>query len=158
MIQRETMALLEQQNIRCKRLLTTPTAMNTWLWYVVAEVDSGFYTGHRAIADKKDQNLKLRYSSRNETILQAYESNHDLQQLVKFSQDYFVATLSGDTIVFNDLRFGEIAGWTTEQPKYVFHYFVNLPDANQMVIQRGRFSNWNQQTFSSMLRRMRGKD
>jgi inner membrane protein len=158
MVERETILLLKQQNIHYKRLLTTPTPMNTWLWYVVAETDSGFYTGHRAIADDRDQQLKLRYVSRNEQLLFSYKSNHDVRQLIKFSQDYFVVSQSKDTLIFNDLRFGEIAGWAAQQPQYVFHYYINHPDANQMVIQRGRFSNWNQETFSSMLRRMRGKD
>jgi inner membrane protein len=158
MIERETMALLEEQNIRYKRLLTTPTPMNTWLWYVVAETDSGFYTGHRAIADRKDQKLKLRYVFRNEHLLKNYQSNHDVCQLIKFSLGYFVIDRSADTLIFNDLRFGEIAGWSSNQPEYVFHYYINDPDANEMVIQRGRFSNWNRKTFSSMLRRMRGND
>jgi inner membrane protein len=158
MIERETMALLEKQNIRYKRLLTTPTPMNTWLWYVVAEVDSGFYTGHRAIADRKDEKLKLQYVSRHEQLLQMYKSDHDVHQLVKFSQDFFVIKQSKDTLIFNDLRFGEIAGWSSNQPEYVFHYYINHPEANEMVIQRGRFSNWNRKTFSSMLSRMRGND
>jgi inner membrane protein len=86
MTERETKALLTQQNLHYKRLLTTPTPLNTWLWYIVVETDSGFYTGLRAIADDKDQQLKLRYVSRNEQLLQDYKSNHDVRQLIKFSQ------------------------------------------------------------------------
>ncbi len=158
MIVRETTWLLEKQNLPYERLLTTPTPMNTLLWYVAVETDTGYFTGYRAIADDINKNLKLTFVPRNQSLLNAFSSSDDVKKLVRFSEGYYVVTHSADTVLFNDLRFGQIAGWVDTTPKYVFHYYLNYPDATLMVIQRGRFSNWNRKTFSSMIDRMKGHD
>lgn len=156
-IHRDTARALEQQNIAYTRLLTTPTPGNTWLWYVVAETDSGFQVSHRSTFDARNQFLPLTYFPRRDDLLLPLESTHDVKQLKRFSQGYYTAELWGDTLVFNDLRFGQIAGWDDPKAKFVFHYYLNDPQANLMVIQRGRFSNWNRKTFRSFIERISGK-
>ncbi|MCP2937538.1 hypothetical protein NK983_33070, partial [Salmonella enterica subsp. enterica serovar Typhimurium] len=61
-----------------------------------------------------------------------------------------------DTLVFNDLRFGQIIGWENKRGRFVFHYYLQHPEDNELVVQQGRFAGWNRQTFFSMLRRIRG--
>ncbi|MBT1701467.1 metal-dependent hydrolase [Fulvivirgaceae bacterium PWU4] len=158
MVTRQTTATLAQQRVSYKRLLTTPTPFNSWLWYVVAENGSGFYTGYRSVADAWTDPLLLHYFHKNDSLLsEEINERHDVKQLKKFSQGYYTIEQRGDTLLFNDLRFGQIAGWEYPEAPFVFQYYINYPDANLMVIQRGRFSNWNQHTFSSMIERMRGK-
>ena len=45
---------LAAQPIPATTFKTKPTAFNTWLWYVVAPVDSGYYIGYRSVFDSKD--------------------------------------------------------------------------------------------------------
>lgn len=158
MVTRQSRATLAQQRVSYKRLLTTPTPFNSLLWYVVAENGSGFYTGYRSVADDWTEPLLLHYFHKNDSLLsEEINERHDVKQLKRFSQGYYTIEQRGDTLLFNDLRFGQIAGWEYPDAKFVFHYYINYPEANLMVIQRGRFSNWNKRTFSSMVERMRGE-
>jgi inner membrane protein len=145
---------LEKTHIPYNRILTTPTPLNTWLWYTVAEVDSGYYTSYRSVFDESDRTFTF-VRRGNEHLAPLYDRK-DVQQLLRFSQGYYTVEQCADTLVFNDLRFGQMAGWDDPKAGFVFHYYLNYPDANLLVIQRGRFSNWNRKTFRSMIRRIRG--
>ncbi|HEY0656105.1 MAG TPA: metal-dependent hydrolase [Chryseosolibacter sp.] len=147
---------LKDNQIEEKRLLTTPTPANSWLWYAVAEVDSGYHITYRS---RWDANAKINftYFPRQQRLIEPFADNHETQQLLKFSQGYYTAERWQDSvIVFNDLRFGQIAGWSDSKAPFVFHYYLNDPDANLLVIQRGRFSNWNRTTFRSLIERIKG--
>jgi inner membrane protein len=61
-----------------------------------------------------------------------------------------------DTLVFNDLRFGQIIGWEEPTERFVFHYFLSHPEDNKLVVQRGRFSGWTRSTPQRLLQRIRG--
>jgi inner membrane protein len=61
-----------------------------------------------------------------------------------------------DTLVFNDLRFGQMIGWKDPSARFVFHYFLQHPDNNKFIVQRGRFTGWNMNALKSLLKRIRG--
>jgi len=145
------------QGIHYNRYFTTPAPFNNWLWYVVAETDSGFYTGYRSVFDSGDH-IEFRYFARNDALLKPLNSHSDLRELILFSQGYYVAESSNQGVVFNDLRFGQIMGWQNPSAGFVFHYYLQKPDANQMVVQRGRFADWNQATIKGFIKRIRGND
>jgi inner membrane protein len=151
----EVQNLLRKQKISYNRYFTTPTPFNTWLWFAVAEVDSGYYMGYRSVFDRIDT-LPLTFVPRNEYLLEGLQGDHDLQQLKKFSQGYYTVEYRADTLVFNDLRFGQITGWHTPNPRFAFHFHLNFPDDNLLVMQRGRLANWNQQTARSLIKRIKG--
>jgi len=135
--------------------LTTPTPLNNWLWYVIAGNDSGYFVGYRSVFDKK-KNIAFTYFPRNDSLINGIRQQEDVQDLIRFSQGFYTIESWGDTLVFNDLRFGQIIGWHDPKERFVFHYFLQLPDANTLVIQRGRFAKWNWETTRSLIRRMRG--
>jgi inner membrane protein len=149
---------LSKQNLPYKRYFTTPTPLNSWLWYVVVESDKGFYTSYRSTADDENEPMHFTWFPKQHDLIKPFGTAHEIQQLKRFSQDYYTIQTRGDTILFNDLRFGQIAGWEKPDADFVFHYYVNYPKANLLVIQRGRFSNWNKKTFGSMIDRIKGKD
>jgi inner membrane protein len=62
----------------------------------------------------------------------------------------------GDTLVLNDLRFGQIIGWKDPKEKFVFHYFLQYPDDNKLVVQRGRFAKWDWSVVEALWRRIKG--
>src|SRR5690606_74339 len=113
--------------------------------YVVVEDDSGFYTTYRSVFD--EGRMVFTYFPQRKELLEGRRHNNDVKNLLRFSQGYYTVEQRADTIVFNDLRFGQIAGWADPRAKFVFHYYVNFPEANLLVVQRGRFSNWNRETF-----------
>ena len=154
-IHRETERTLANQHIAYKRFFATPTPFNNWLWYVIVENDSGFLITNRSVFDDRPD-FKFNYFPQQKSLLAGIQDQEDVQQLLRFSQGYYTIEQLSDTLVFNDLRFGQIAGWHDPKAKFVFHYYLNYPEANLLVIQRGRFSNWNRKTFRSMIKRIKG--
>jgi inner membrane protein len=155
-IDNDTRYAMVHQGIHGNRYFTTPTPFNNWLWYVVAETDSGYRIGYRSVFDKNNY-LVFRNFKRNEVLLKPFYGRRDLQVLIRFSRGYYTADSSSQGVVFNDLRFGQMMGWQYPGAHFVFHYYLQEPDANHLVVQRGRFSSWNAETIKVFWRRMWGK-
>jgi inner membrane protein len=152
---KDVKGILEKQQISYTRYFTTPAPLQNWLWYVVAGNDSGYYVGFRSLFDSKKE-IDFQYFPRNDSLLKPLEDDKVLQDLTRFSQQFYTAEKWNDTLVFNDLRFGQVIGWQTPRAKFVFHYFLQHAYDNSMVVQRGRFAGWNPQTVSLFFRRIKG--
>lgn len=133
---------------------STPTPFNNLLWYVVAETDSGFYIGYRSLFDE-EIDMQLQFFPRNEYLLRNVSDHADLQNLKRFSKGFYTASLQSDTLVFNDLRFGQIAGWQNVNAPFAFRYFLQHSD-NKLVVQRGRFAGWSGESIAALLQRISG--
>jgi inner membrane protein len=136
------------------RYFSTPTPLNNWLWYVVAEDSGGFYTGYRSMFDH--QPTQFRFQPKAKRLLKPFLDHPDVHYLQRFSQGFYTVEEWGDTVVFNDLRFGEMKGWEDPKARFVFHYFLQKPDENNVVVQRGRFAGWDGRTIRIFIRRIRG--
>jgi inner membrane protein len=147
--------ILKKQHISYVRYFTTPAPLQSLLWYVVAGNDSGYYVGFRSIFDSKQQ-IDFQYFPRNEAMLDSINKHEDLQKLIRFSQEFYTVENVHDTLLFNDLRFGQIIGWQNPKEKFVFHYYLQHPNENTLVVQRGRFEGWDWQTAASLLKRIKG--
>jgi inner membrane protein len=146
---------LKAQHIPYNRYFTTPTPMNTWLWYVVAEDTAGYYTGYRSVFDTSIE-MPLHYFLKKDSLLSSANDKDAIPYLKRFSQDYYTVEYRNQKLVFNDLRFGQIAGWQHPQAPFVFYYYLDDPNENLMVIQRGRVAGWNTETFHSLKERIKG--
>ena len=80
----------------------------------------------------------------------------DVQNLLRFSQGFYTVERWNDTLVFNDLRFGQMNGWEDPRGRFAFHYFLDLPDQDKLVVQRGRFANWDWKTVGRLWKRIKG--
>lgn len=149
-------AAFKKQQITYKRYFTTPTPLNTLLWQVVAENDSGYYIGYRSAFDG-NVDINFHYTYRKEQLLQLTANKHDVDNLLRFSNGYYTAALKKDTLVFNDLRFGEIQGWAEDNPAFIFYYYLQYPEANKLAVQRGRFAKWDAQALKRFFKRIAGK-
>jgi inner membrane protein len=155
-VESDVRKIAARQNIVYHRHFTTPTPFNNMLWFVVLESDKGFYIGHRSVFDTR-YNMPFYYFPRNESLLVPVKDMKDLIDLKRFSQGYYTVEKWGDTVVFNDLRFGQIIGWKNPEAHFTFHYFLRKAYSNDMVVQRGRFANWNKDAIKSMLKRIGGE-
>lgn len=145
-----------QQKVPFKHYFTTPAPLQNWVWYVVAGDDQGYYTGYRSVFDRTDT-LALEYFPRNTALLDTFKQSLPVQQLIRFSKGYYTVENWGDTLVFNDLRFGQVIGWHYPRERFAFHYYLNLPDENTLVVQRGRFAKWNWRELKLLAKRVKGK-
>lgn len=155
-IDAEAREIMARQQIPYHSYFTTPTPLNNWLWYVVAAADSGFYIGYRSVFDKTDS-IRFRYVPQQRSLLQPVADHADLQYLLRFSKGYYTVERRNDTLRFNDLRFGEQIGWRNQRAPFVFYYYLEHPEENSLLVQRGRFAGWDQDAINSLLRRIRGE-
>lgn len=154
-VERAVQQEARRTGIRYGRHFTTPAPLNSWLWYVVMENAQGYQIGYRSVFDG-DKPLQLHYFPRNDSLLQPVHDHEEVMLLKKFSQGYYTLESKGDTLLFNDLRFGRIIGWDNPSAGFVFHYYLTHPDDNDLIVQRGRFAGWTLQTPLRMLRRIGG--
>jgi inner membrane protein len=155
-IERETKRILTAQKIPFKKILTTPAPMQTWLWYVAAETDSGFYSSYRSVFDDDPQNIPVAFDAKNLQLTASVRDTAALQNMVDFSQGFYTLQQINDTILINDLRFGKIIGWYDINERFAFYFYLQ-PDAdNALAVQRGRFAKWDEAVFKTLIRRIRG--
>jgi inner membrane protein len=156
-VDHEVKKIMKTEHLPYKKYFTTPTPLNSWLWYVVAETDSGLYSGYRSVFDTKDT-IPFHYFPKNDYLLSTVRTDGELrslQNLKRFSQGFYTIQNWHDTLVFNDLRFGQIVGWYDPGEKFVFHYYIQHK-GNTLAVQRGRFARWNAATIRSLINRIKG--
>lgn len=154
-IDREVNLAFEKQHISHERYFTTPAPLQNWLWYVVAGNDSGYYIGFRSLFDSK-KGISFEYFPRNDSLLKPVMHDEEVHKLIRFSKQFYTVEKWKDTLVFNDLRFGQIIGWQNPKEKFVFHYYLQYPDDNKMLVQRGRFTGWNWEVAKNFWQRIKG--
>ncbi|MDE3236280.1 MAG: metal-dependent hydrolase [Bacteroidota bacterium] len=154
-INRDVKEVLTAEQVPYTRYFTTPAPLQNWLWYVVAGNDRGYYVGFRSLFDSK-KNIRFEYFPRNDSLLNPISDHEDVQKLIRFSQQFYTVEQWKDTLVFNDLRFGQIIGWKEPRERFVFHYFLQHPEDNKLVVQRGRFAKWDWSIVLSLMKRIRG--
>ncbi len=145
-----------QQQMVVHRYFSTPTPLNNLLWYVVGETDSGYYVGYRSLLDKTDT-ISYRYVSQRKDLLVNITDTQELHRLVRFSQGYYVASQWHDTLLFNDLRFGEQVAGLSLAPRFSFFYYLHPRASNDVIIQRGRFAGWDGEIMSKFIKRIKGQ-
>ncbi len=147
--------ILAKQNITYTKYFTAPEPLQNWLWYVVATNKKGYYVGYRSLFDSKKL-INFHYFPKNNSLLKPIKNSLEVQKLIRFSKGFYTVEKYKDTLVFNDLRFGQIIGWQNPKEKFVFHYYVQFPNDNKLVVQRGRFEKWNWQVVLNYWRRIKG--
>lgn len=135
---------------------TTPTLLNNLLWFVVIEDSMGYKVGYKSVFDKK-KGLALSYFPKNEAYLSPVADHEEVMELKKFSQGLYTVEQWKDTLVFNDLRFGQINGWYNPQSRFAFHYYLSHPKDNELIVQRGRMAGVNMESAKVMWDRMMGR-
>jgi inner membrane protein len=146
---------LENRGIESKRSMITPAPLNSWLWYAIAETKTGYYTGYYSVFDR-DSTPHLNFIPRNDTLLSGLPEESDLKMLKRFANGYYSITAHNDTLIFNDLRFGQAGGWESPDAPFVFYYFLQHPSKNLLVVQRGRFAKADKNSFRSLMDRIKG--
>ena len=146
---------LAQQHIPDTKYFTTPAPLQNWLWYVVAGNDTDYYVGYHSVFSKAKK-LSLQRFPRNTSFIDSIHNRKDVRQLIRFSQDFYTIEKRQDTLIFNDLRFGQIIGWKNPHEEFAFHYYLHPDIDNTLVVQRGRFAKWNWDVVKSLCSHIAG--
>jgi inner membrane protein len=128
---------IEQHNLAATNAFATPAPYSILLWFCDVEVASGHYVGYRSVFDKATT-LSLNFFPRGDALLDESSDDTAVTRLKKFSQGFYVIEERQDTLTFNDLRFGQIAGWEDPGAQFAFYYYLRPRIGNAGVMQRGR--------------------
>ncbi len=153
-VSRQVERAFESQRVAHVNYFTTPAPLQSFLWMVVTGDEKGFYVAYRSVFDT-DSVITFTFVPSNAQLLEPVKNEKEVVLLKKFSQGFYTVEQSADTLIFNDLRFGQIVGWHDPKEQFVFHYYLRRPD-NELVVQRGRFAKWNRESLLSFLRRIKG--
>ncbi|MEP7321130.1 MAG: metal-dependent hydrolase [Saprospiraceae bacterium] len=141
------------QHIKAETYFTTPTPLQNWLWYIVGGNEDGFVVGFHSLFEK-DDHIDFHYFPKNDIFLKRMTNQEEIIKLKRFSQGFYTVEQWSDTLVFNDLRFGQMIGWDHPDQRFVFHFFLEKKGSNDLVVQRGRFQGWNYQVLKQYIRRI----
>jgi hypothetical protein len=50
-----------------------------------------------------------------------------------------------------------MVGWEHPDARFVFYYYLQLPENNRFVIQRGRFEKWDGRVLQNLFDRIRSQ-
>ena len=146
---------LHTQHISQRNYFATPTPLNNWLWYIVAKDSGGYFIGYHSVFDKSNK-IEFIFYPQQDSLLVPLQNRKDVQQLKSFAKGFYTIENWGDTLVFNDLRFGQIVGWQQQPARFGFHYYLQPELDNTLVLQRGRFASWNKESTKILIQRIRG--
>ncbi|CAN5562112.1 metal-dependent hydrolase [soil metagenome] len=147
---------LTRNNISNENYFSTPTPLNNFLWYIVASDSNGIHIGYYSIFDHSDS---IQYTTilKNPQLADSLKANEDVQKLVRFSQGFFLLEKENDVVVFNDLRMGQLGGWSDPEAPFVFRYFLTERENNSLMIQKGRMQSMQEGAMGKLLERIGGK-
>jgi inner membrane protein len=144
---------VSEKGISGKQLFVTPTLFNTMLWQVAAEDSSGIWMGYYAICDGK-KTPELFYLSRYPQQAIPKETEGKINRLKPFARDLYTVSYQNGRFYFNNLRFGTVDGWMTENPEPALAYDLSDGADNSIVVQKGRIRGIQEEFRNSMIRRM----
>lgn len=122
---------LEKQDISYNRLMTTPTIFNAVLWRATAEVSDGYYIGYYSLFDTKTE-IEFRHIKRNENLIADILDTRVVRQLLWFSEGWYTVHRSQDSsLLFSDLRFGEIYTTSEHEGQFIFTWEL-IPTQNDL--------------------------
>jgi inner membrane protein len=114
---------LNDQKKSYLRYSTKPTPFNAILWSGTAETDSGYFIGYYSFFDK-DKKVDFAYFPKNHHLLNPYWEDKKLQTLLNITEGYYTVEDRGDSLLINDLRFGQLDGWGKGEEGFAFVYIV----------------------------------
>ncbi len=138
-----------------QEFVTTPTPLNNFLWYIIAHRTDGFDVGYYSVFDHSKE-IQFHFIPQNDSLVETLNDDNDVKKLIRFSQGYFQIKKINDTLVFSDLRFGQIGGWGMEDAPFVFQFKLGLKANNDVFIQKGRMKATSGKPLESLIERIKG--
>lgn len=113
---------MNDQGIEYHELETRPSILNSILWAANVDVNDAYLMGDYSFFDTKPIEF-VRYP-KNHHLLGDLRSEDKVERLIDISKGWFIITEADGELFFNDLRFGRLEAYATENPTFVFSYQI----------------------------------
>ncbi len=147
---------IAEQKIAYEKFTAAPAPLSSLLWYAIIKTNQGYYTGYYSLFDK-DKHLNLNFLERNDSLMSQDENNPKLLKLLRFSNGYYCYEKRNDTVILNDMRFGQANGWTYTDAPFVFRFYLTKPVDNELKIEQTPMEKITGEAFTSLYARIIGK-
>lgn len=146
---------LAKQSVPHTDYMTTPTPLNNLLWYIVARHTDTCRLSYYSVFDTP---RPLRYQSvaTNRKLLQGIMASPGVADLLQFSKGYYTVSRTDSSLLFSDLRFGQIGGWYDSSAAFVFNFDI-MRYNNATHIQQGRFRSVGSKPLQKLVNRIAGE-
>lgn len=112
---------LISQNIAYSDFKTFPRIPFNSHWHAVAKSDKGFW--YAELNSFTAESISFSFIPRNEHLLERFEDQAKLKELIRFSKDYYALEQKNGNIYFYDLRFGKLR--INGSNDFVFTFLLN---------------------------------
>ncbi|HOZ87051.1 MAG TPA: metal-dependent hydrolase [Bacteroidia bacterium] len=146
---------LATQNIPHSDYMVAPTPLNNLLWNVVTKNEKECYVGYYSVFDRRGA-IDYEIIPKNDTFLVPVATLTEVQILKRFSKNYYSITKSDSSLVFNDIRFGQVGGWYRPHAPFVFKFDI-IHKNNAAHIQQGRMESVGSKPIQALVQRIKGK-
>jgi inner membrane protein len=122
---------LVRQDIAYNTISTRPAPFNTILW--TANVDRGdhYALAYHSMLDTKPE-VEFVHVARNLALLGPWADHDKVRRLVQLTEGNYVIQMRNDTLLFCDLRFGQIGEPAPDKP-FVFSYAL-IPEGEDLRV------------------------
>lgn len=132
---------LDSQHFQVKKKMISPSILNNFLWYTIAETDTAFVSGQYSVFDKADEVGKFLVMPKSYQLMPVGDESKDVATLRRFSKGYFNLCTNGQgDLQWNDLRFGIMGDTIQNAGDYVFKLKLK-PDATGLKAHASREMN-----------------
>ncbi|MEQ9425973.1 MAG: metal-dependent hydrolase [Cyclobacteriaceae bacterium] len=146
---------IEEEQIVAKRFMTSPSPFNNILWWALIEKEDEFLVGYISLLDSQN-NIEFKSIDKGHNLISGLKPNAQIEVLEKFTKGYFVVKPSGNNLIFNDLRFGTVAGWFDLSKDYIFSFDIQEINGNIYVKRRPAIRDLSKEDFNRLLTRLKG--
>lgn len=146
---------LALQNVPHNDYMSTPTPLNNILWYIVARNNDSCRLSYYSLFDKAGP-LEYQAIPRREELLRDVEHSPEVRDLVQFSKSYYSVSKTDSSVLFSDIRFGQIGGWYDTNAVFVFNFDI-MHRNSSTHIQQGRIRSVGSKPLEELLKRIKGK-
>jgi inner membrane protein len=144
-------------NIAFNDYMATPTPVNNFLWYIIARAGNKYYIGYYSLFDKNDI-ITFEEVPKNDSLLSLPCDPAQVADLMRFSKGYYCAKIENDTIIFSDMRFGQLGGWYRKNSPFIFNFKMAKNCSNRTALQKGRFGAFDKEAIKQLFKRIGGKE
>ena len=126
-----------EQGIEYDKMLAAPTIFNNILWHGVAKTDSTIVFGKYSWFDS-DKKVHLYTLPIGEDIIADYAEDNVIETLKWFSDGYYHVLERGDTIQFNDMRYGRFIDGVESPRNFIFNFPIQrTPNGLELLKAQG---------------------
>lgn len=103
----------ETAGIHPKRTMVTPMPLTSFYWDMIAEDDTAYYIGYKSLFTPFNPKDVEVIPKKHELLNQInWNGNSRIEQIRHITNGYYAVSLSGDSLIVSDLRFGTVTQMT----------------------------------------------